>query len=251
MAIPWESELIRSYYSGGDTMIGIYKYVNNINGKIYIGQSVNIKRRYCEHLIRKALPIEKAISKYGIENFTFEILEECKKEELDKKEIYYIEKFQSMEKGYNCSIGGGINYGENNGRALITEQEVINIRISYKNHERRKDVYDKYKNLITFNTFAKIWDGSQWSYIMPEVYTKENKEYYATKATNGELSYYAVFKNIEIVEMRERYVNETAKEIYEDYKDRCSYQTLQQILWGRTYKELPIYKKKTKEWINK
>ena len=41
-----------------------------------------------------------------------------------------------------------------------------------------------------------------------------------------------------------------AKNIYNDYKDRISYQAFQQILWGRYYSELPIYKKKEKKWIN-
>ncbi len=44
---------------------------------------------------------------------------------------------------------------------------------------------------------------------------------------------------------------ETAKEIYEDFKDRVTYQTFQQILWGRTYTHLPIYKKKLGKWVNK
>ena len=105
--------------------------------------------------------------------------------------------------------------------------------------------------LITFSTFSKIWDGTQWSHIMPEVYTEENLLYYRIQATNGELSENAAFTNEEVINIRKRYVKETAKEIYEDFKDRCTYQTLQQILWGRTYKDLPIYKKKTKEWINK
>ena len=40
------------------------------------------------------------------------------------------------------------------------------------------------------------------------------------------------------------------RKIYEDYKDRVSYQTFQAILWGRSYSTLPIYKKKEKKWIN-
>ena len=50
--------------------------------------------------------------------------------------------------------------------------------------------------------------------------------------------------------MRTRYVNETADKIYEDYKDRCALQTLKAILWGNTYKDLPLYKKREKRWIN-
>ena len=70
-------------------------------------------------------------------------------------------------------------------------------------------------------------------------------------ATDGSKSEMAKFTTDEVLQMRERYVNENARSIYKDYQDRCSYQTLQQILWGRTYKDLPVYKKKQKVWVNK
>lgn len=85
---------------------------------------------------------------------------------------------------------------------------------------------------------------------MPEVFTEENKKYYIYENCKGTNSPSASLTEEEILTVRQRYVNETAKEIYEDYKDRLSYQTLQQILWGRKYTELPIYKKKEKKWIN-
>ena len=133
----------------------------------------------------------------------------------------------------------------------MTEKEVEFIRQAYANHERRKDVYKNFENKISFSTFANIWDGSSWNHIMPEVFTEENKKYYSKESTNGEKSINAKFSNEEVIELRKRYVSENAKTIYEDYKNRCSYNTLQQILWGRTYKNLPIYKKKEKKWINK
>lgn len=63
-----------------------------------------------------------------------------------------------------------------------------------------------------------------------DVYTNENKAYYRKNATNGELSPQALFTNDEVLNIRKRYINETAKEIYQDYKNKCSYQTFQQIL---------------------
>ena len=84
-----------------------------------------------------------------------------------------------------------------------------------------------------------------------EVYTEENKNFYKYHATDGSNSINAKFTNEEVMIMRKRYVNEDARSIYQDYQNRCSYNTLQQILWGRTYKDLPIYKKKTKTWVNK
>ena len=133
----------------------------------------------------------------------------------------------------------------------LTNENVAYIRECYDAHLRRKDVYEQFKDKISFSSFASIWDGSTWKDIKPEVYTEENKLYYSKHATDGSKSENAVFTSEEVTTMRERYVNEDAKSIYNDYKDRCTYQTLQQILWGRTYKDLPIYKKKQKTWVNK
>ena len=233
-------------------MIGIYKITRIENGKSYIGQSNDIERRIKEHQYKTDIPIELAIKKYGIDAFTYEVIEECLLEELDEKEKYWINKFNTYKGfGYNCNEGGGANQGENNGRTKLTNLDVEYIRTCYSQHKRRKEVYELFKDRISFSAFASIWDGSTWTNIMPEVYTPENLQYYKTEATNGEDSVFAIFTNEEVVSLRERYVTESAKQIYESVKDRCGYQTLQQILWGRYYKNLPIYKKKTKEWINK
>lgn len=100
-------------------MIGIYKATNIINGKVYIGQSKDIYKRWNEHRIRPFNPnrddydcvFYRAIRKYGIDNFNFEIIEECKKEELNKKEKYWIKYYNSFLgfkncNGYNMTLGG-------------------------------------------------------------------------------------------------------------------------------------------------
>ena len=233
-------------------MIGIYKITKKENGKSYIGQSNDIERRFQEHKNKKDIPIEFAIQKYGSEAFNFEIIEECKLEELDEKEIYWIDYYNTFKGfGYNCSIGGGKNYCENNGRTKLTNEDVSYIRDCYNAHRRRREVYEEFREKISFSSFASIWDGSTWKNIKPEVYTEENKNYYKYQSTNREKSFSAKLTDEEVMECRERYVNENAKEIYKDYQNRISYQTLQQILWGRSYKHLPIYKKKSKKWINK
>ena len=233
-------------------MIGIYKITKKENGKSYIGQSNDIERRIKEHQYKEDIPIEIAIRKYGIDAFTYETIEECPLEKLDEREVYWISYYNTYKGfGYNCNEGGGNNRGENNGRTNLTNEDVAFIRECYDEHKRRKEVYELFKDKISFDGFARIWDGSSWKEIKREVYTKENKEYYMKHATDGEKSPGAVFSNEEVIHMRERYVNEDARSIYEDYKDRCSYQTLQQILWGRAYKDLPIYKKKLKTWVNK
>ena len=233
-------------------MIGIYKITKKENGKSYIGQSNDIKRRFQEHKTKKDIPIELAIQKYGVDAFDFEILEECELSELDTKEVYWIAYYNTFKGiGYNCNSGGGNSRGENNGRTKLTNEDVAYIRNCYDEHKRRKEVYELFKDKITFNSFASIWDGTTWKNIKPEVYTEENKNYYKCHATDGSKSEIAIFTSEEVMEMRERYVTESARTIYEDYKNKCSYNTLQQILWGRTYKDLPIYKKKQRIWVNK
>ena len=85
---------------------------------------------------------------------------------------------------------------------------------------------------------------------MPEVFTEENKNYYIYQNTNGGNGAAAALTDDEVIQARQRYVNEDARTIYEDFKDRLKYPTFQAMLWGRTYKNLPIYKKKEKKWIN-
>ena len=79
-------------------MICIYQIRNLINGKVYVGQTVNESRRKANHLFllrmnkHHSIKLQNAYNKYGEKNFIFEILEECSKEELNDRELYYIQK---------------------------------------------------------------------------------------------------------------------------------------------------------------
>ena len=95
-------------------MIGIYKIVNKINNKVYIGQSINIDKRIKEHFWKSQCEkdvsynsaLHNAIRKYGKENFEWEVIEECKIEEIDEKERYYIQFYNSLTpNGYNILEG--------------------------------------------------------------------------------------------------------------------------------------------------
>lgn len=91
---------------------GIYKITNKINNKSYIGQSVNINNRWYVHKATKDdYPIHRAIQKYGKNNFSWEILEECTESQLSEREIYYIAKYNTFmyaknSNGYNLTPGG-------------------------------------------------------------------------------------------------------------------------------------------------
>ncbi len=234
-------------------MIGIYKITKKDNGKSYIGQSVNVQARLNQHQWKhdNSSPIDNAISANGQEAYIFEVLEECNIEDLEEREKYWITYYNTYKGfGYNCNEGGSQFHGENNGRTILTEQDVIKIRMAYANHEKRKDVYAEFEDKISFSAFASVWDGSSWSYIMPEVYTEKNKQYYMKQATNGELSPKAKITNEEVLKLRKLYMNKTAKELYPPYENRISFDSFQKLLWGKTYKDIPLYKKKEGRWLD-
>ena len=85
-------------------MSHIYKITNLINGKIYVGKSLHPKDDY----YGSGLQITGALAKYGKENFSKTILEECTTDNLDTQEIMWIEKLDARNPavGYNISIGG-------------------------------------------------------------------------------------------------------------------------------------------------
>lgn len=93
---------------------GIYKIENLVNGKCYIGQSIDVKRRWRSHRSCAFNPVNKnydcplyrAIRKYGLNNFSFEVLEECDRDSLNKRETCWIKAFNSMNNGYNLDEGG-------------------------------------------------------------------------------------------------------------------------------------------------
>lgn len=233
-------------------MIGIYKITNSTSGKVYIGKSNNIDRRISEHFHKKVqrdCTIDQAIDKYSKDSFTWRVVEQCTIEALNAREIFWIDYARTQGPTYNIDGGGERSHGEYNGNAKLNEEDVKNIRKIYSaKTQSRKDVYSAYEHKISFGGFARVWDGSSWPHIMSEVYTKENQHYYSSQTTNGEKSPIAKFTNDEVLLIRKRYVLESARQIWADYKDRCSYGTLQVILCGKTYKEVPIYHKSTKTW---
>lgn len=91
----------------------IYKITNTINGKSYIGQTIqNVKERFYQHCATKCskavsdMAIHRAIKKYGKSNFTVEVIEEIDSANLNDRERYWIEYYNSYNNGYNSTKGG-------------------------------------------------------------------------------------------------------------------------------------------------
>ena len=91
----------------------IYKITNKVNGKSYIGQTIqNVKERFYQHCAIKCsqavlnMAIHRAINKYGKSNFTIEVIEEVESTNLNDRERYWIKYYNSYNNGYNSTKGG-------------------------------------------------------------------------------------------------------------------------------------------------
>ena len=91
----------------------IYKITNKVNGKSYIGQTIqNVKERFYQHCATKCsqavlnMVIHKAITKYSKSNFTIEVIEEVESANLNDRERYWIRYYDSYNNGYNSTEGG-------------------------------------------------------------------------------------------------------------------------------------------------
>lgn len=115
----------------------IYTFKNKVNGKVYVGQTCRtFKERMGEHLRHKNTTLGKALAKYGIDNFEYGIIDEAKTiEELNEKEIFWIEKLNSITPyGYNLCKGGNNTLGYNH-----KEESKEKMRLSKKGTFKGED----------------------------------------------------------------------------------------------------------------
>lgn len=135
----------------------IYKITNLINGKIYVGQSVHPEKRWTEHKQRARnhcdnYPIHLAISKYGEDNFNFEIIEWTPLYE-EREKFFTRELNALVPNGYNLIEGGHspILFGEDNSRNTISREAVLNIIKALK-----ENALTDREIAIKYNTTDKI-----------------------------------------------------------------------------------------------
>lgn len=133
----------------------IYIIKNKINNKVYIGQTLTgVEERYKQHMkpsaTKKSYKIYKAIAKYGSNNFYYEILESNVPEDvINDREIYWIETFDSFEKGYNSNTGW-------EGRSIYSNLDVEYIKSELIKGKQVKEIALELKvNTHTINRTLK------------------------------------------------------------------------------------------------
>lgn len=172
-------------------MIGIYKITNTVTNKSYIGQSTDIEHRFWEHRHHKksSKNLQEDIITYGIDNFTFDILEECSEEELNEREKHWIAEYQSKGLAYNIALGGKGGNTITNLDADAYESYIEKISkprseefkraqserfLGEKNPMYGKKASEETRVLLTQQRLGRRWvnNGTESKFIKPEELTK-------------------------------------------------------------------------------
>lgn len=211
----------------------VYKITNTLNGKVYIGQTVDYRKRKVGHfsyLRRNAhrnCYLQKSFNKYGESSFKMEIIKECAVDELDKLEIYYMRKYNSIDKtlGYNMVIGGNTNK-------------------SFPDYIRQKMSRSQKGRIISEEHRKRIGKWHKGKTISPKDIEKANKTKKDNQIQWGETNPNAVLTNDNVEKLIKDMLNGlTVEDVMKKYK--CSRQTVYGITRNRTYKAiLPNLRKK-------
>lgn len=228
-------------------MMVVYK-INYKNGKIYIGSTIDLKRRMQEHLSlnknKKRQVCDYAImSQGGLEDV--EIIEFINDiNALEPREDYWIDYYNATDRtvGYNILSKDKKAFGsdDTNIRSVFTNEQVLDIRKRRFLGERKKDVYKDYST-ISFATFERVWLGRGYSNV--------GQEYIIPSNTKSRQEYSSI-ANTGIRNGRAKCSVEDVKNIRQDFQDGLNYNelhnkynflsisTIKRIVKYQVYKEI-------------
>ena len=166
-------------------MIGIYKIENKVNGKVYIGQSIDIEHRWSGHKSKLRNNkhqndyLQKSWNKYGEDNFDFSVICECNKEDLDNKEIYYIDYYKSTDSKYGYNLREGGESGTMTETTIkklrglgstLSQDDVRHIKMLIYLLMDRNEIVKMYD--VSPKVLTAISQGKNWGYVLPELNDK-------------------------------------------------------------------------------
>lgn len=224
-------------------MIGIYKITNNINNKIYIGQSGRLEDRLSSHKRLAFNPnhkqyddeLYKDIRKYGVDNFSFEILETIS---LDKLEEKWIQKYSFESSMYNKNMHPYSN--EHHYSKIFSNDDIDKVIKMLKDNE-----ISNIKIAETFNCSPTTIDNINNG----KVYRKEDQQYPIRDfKPKGEKNANAKYTDEEVLNIRKAFKSCTLKELFDKYSKSSSYKSFERMVTGKSYCHVPIYKKREDKW---
>ena len=235
-------------------MQGIYKFTNKTNNKVYIGKADNLEERYKSHMRNYDnhnlqdynTKFYRALRKYGFENFNYEILESNRywtAEVLNQKEVEYIAKYRATEDEYGYNIQkGGLNTAV---PRKLSEKQVLEIKnklvtstLTMQQIAKEYGVGDAMISMIN--------SGKAWATMGATDFPLRKNPFVKNKGGSNPM---AKFSDKEIMQIRLMFVEKQLNDIYELYKDRCSFSEMKKICYGVQFQHLPVYKKRQKQWI--
>lgn len=234
---------------------GIYRIAFS-NGKSYIGQSVDIETRFKDHYRAshpekykckngrdEHLPVHKAMAKYEKENgYSLEILEVCSPAELNEKEKYWIQYYNSSidKNGYNIAEGGQNNFAlkqEHHSQAKLTEKEVQQIKKEILKREKTFREIAKEFN-VSPATITNINTGKNWSV--------EGEKYPLISATNDFIARQNMKKQrkfsdneVKLIRKMRNQEHKTLSEISDYFNNKASLTVIKNIALYKNYKDIP------------
>jgi group I intron endonuclease len=140
-------------------MTGIYK-ITNQNKRVYIGQSVNINKRFTSYknMNKKnqfQTKLHRSFIKYGVENHIFEIIEECDIELLNERERYWQDYYDVLNNGLNCRLTNS-----NEKRTKLSEDTIIKMSLASMGN---KNFLGKKHSQETKDKISRAHKGKRYS----------------------------------------------------------------------------------------
>ena len=216
---------------------GIYCYHNIVNGKNYVGQSIDLKARKRQFGNKNkkysGIIFQNAIKKYGKKNFQYSILTHCKPEELNYYEEFYISRLKTTDRryGYNCTSGGDSQF-------FRTDDTKKRMREVWTN-ERRKEKSEQ--------------QTGKNNYFFGHNHSEEAREKMKKMATERYKSNFLKKHGCSLSELEEKMKEYVEKNQYSTYADimrefKISYRTMMNVREKIGYdSEFAIQKKRDKE----
>ena len=184
-----------------------------------------------------------------LKNFKVELIGTCNsRDEALSLETYYIKLYDTTnpEVGYNQI--SELFVGIDNPKAKLNDDIVLEIRkLRFSNTCKASIAYLKYKDIMPFPTFEKIWEGTSWRHIGKEFLNPSYSKVH--KSNSGMKNGNALYSDEEVLKIRKFYVNHSLTETYNKFGNKSKTKDSFRSLIANSYKHLPIYSKIKKNWF--